>query len=126
MQPVEFEPVSFAYHKYDLAISMPHRLAACQCPRCVNLNYLERAEAAMGNMSLEAFRHLYERMLVPLLRSFSGFNAHMFPYAWIVNKPPDPVPNNPIRCLFHCMCLCLQAHPAVEGNEVEDVVLSIH
>jgi hypothetical protein len=24
------------------------------------------------------------------------------------------------------MCLCLQAHPAVEGNEVEDVVLSIH
>ena len=126
MQPMEFEPVAFAYHRYDPTIPMPAKLTTCQCPRCVNSNYTERIEAAMRNMSSDAYRHVYDHMLVPLLRSFSGFNAHMFPYAWIGNRPPDPVPSNPIRCLFHHMCSCLQAHAAVEGDEVEDVVRSIH
>ena len=124
MEPVNFEPVPFAYHRYDPTIPMP--AMACRCPRCVNLNYIERIEACMQNMSPEAYKQIYERMLVPLLRSFSGFNAHMFPYAWVESAPPVVSPSNPIRCLFHCMCVCLHAHKEVEGDEVGDVVHSIH
>jgi hypothetical protein len=113
------------YRKYDPMIPVPDELVECMCPRCVNLNYRERVTGVLTNMPPEGYRELYTKMMQPLLRNFSEFNPALFPVEWVDAAPPEYMPVNPMRRIFHHMCSCLDAHRYVEGNEAEDVVFSI-
>ena len=113
------------YHKYDPNIPVPSARPLCPCPRCFNANYLERVEAVLLNMPAKGYQHALNQMLTPLLTSFCKFNPQMFPLGWVEQMPPELKPNNPIRRIFHHMCVCVHSHLYVEGNEADDVVRSV-
>jgi hypothetical protein len=127
MQESEFIPEvgPQVYGKYDPDIPVPDAMPSCPCPRCVNSNYLDRVESVLLNMPAAGYRDLRELMLKPLLTAFCEFNHCMFPFSWVDGVPPEPAPNNPIRRIFHHMCVCVHAHAQVEGNEADDVVRSV-
>ena len=115
----EFESVETVYMPYDPLIQLPAKLVACPCPRCLNINYRDRVVGAMRNMQPAGYLVLYRTMMQPLVRSYCEFNSALFPFAWVDNDPPMWVPVNPMRRIFHHMCVCLRAHKAIEGNGVE-------
>ena len=119
-------PGALAYYKYDPSRLVPEKSDLCLCPRCGNNNFIDRVMAVLQNMPPEGYRDMYDRMLVPLLRSFSEFNPAMFPLAWVMVRPVEIMPTHPMRRLFHHMCACLHGHKDIEGDMVEDVVQSIH
>ena len=120
-----FISTGYVYKKYDPLNQGPGRLVACPCPRCMNTNYRDRVLSAIRNMPPVGYKDLWNLMMRPLLVGFSEFNPVMFPIAWVQDGTPEHVPINPMRRVFHHMCKCLEMHRAIEGDEVEDVVLSI-
>ena len=120
-----FESVETVYKPYEPSMTVPEKFVSCPCPRCININYRDRVISVMRNMPPAGYLALYNLVMRPLLLRYCEFNLGLFPLAWVNDDPPERVPVNPMRRIFHHMCVCFHAHKAIEGNGVEDVILSI-
>ena len=112
------------YSLYDPSVRLPSVCHGCGCPRCVFGNEKRRNNALMDNMPKEAYRALYDQIMVPFLLQVHAFNAELFPREWITD-PPAQKPKCRVSLLFHHMCSCMRLYQECEGNMPEGVIFSI-